>query len=297
MERRNFVRKSGLLFSATMLPVSGFFREPSAAYKMGLQLFTIRDAMEKDPLGSLKQVRSMGYEDLELYGFDGEAGTYYGFKADAFKQILDDHELTTSSCHYGLPDYFDKPEEELIRYVDQCIEGAHILKQSYITWPWLAPEFRTLDHFKALAEKLNQIGERVTAAGLGFAYHNHGFEFEDKGNGNGYDIILGDTDAGLVKLQLDLYWVMHSSVRSPKELISLQPGRFVMWHIKDMDKVTRDYTELGNGSIDYHAILPDPKRSGLEFYYIEQGGNFTANSMKSISDSATYFKEQLRQYL
>ena len=69
-----------------------------------------------------------------------------------------------------------------------------------------------------------------------------------------------------------------------------------MWHIKDMHKVTRDYTELGNGSIDYHEIMPDPSLSGLEFYYLEQGGNYTVNSMESAAASAEYFKQQLLKY-
>jgi len=91
----------------------------------------------------------------------------------------------------------------------------------------------------------------------------------------------------LVKLQIDMYWVMHSSKQTPKELISQHPGRYVMWHIKDMDKITRDYTELGNGSIDYVDVLPDPNESGLEYFYIEQGGNFAHNAM-NFSTSSKY---------
>lgn len=94
-----------------------------------------------------------------------------------------------------------------------------------------------------------------------------------------------------------MYWIIHSSNTTPKELVRDQPGRYVMWHLKDMDKITRDYTELGNGSIDYATILPDPIDSGLEFYYIEQGGNYTHNPMRSIADSAKYFKKYLYEYL
>jgi sugar phosphate isomerase/epimerase len=90
---------------------------------------------------------------------------------------------------------------------------------------------------------------------------------------------------------------MHSSKRTPAELFSKQPGRFVMWHIKDMDKVTRDYTELGNGSIDYTVILPEASRAGLEYYFLEQGGNFAKDPIQSISDSAAFFKKNLQQFL
>ncbi|MGI9551785.1 MAG: sugar phosphate isomerase/epimerase family protein [Aurantibacter sp.] len=295
--RRKFLQRSGLLMSGLMVPFTSGSITWSKEYKLGLQLFTIRDAMEKDPIGSLKIVRELGYQDLEIYGYDGENGSYYGFKADDFKKILEDQDLTTSSGHYGLQEYFDQPHGKLMRYVDQCIDGAQTLGQDYITWPWLDSKFRSIDGFKQLAQKLNAIGKRVNNAGLGFAYHNHGFEFEDHQGKIGYDIILQETDPELVKLQLDLYWVMHSSELSPMDWIAKQPGRFVMWHIKDMDKITRDYTELGNGSIDFRPILPEAKRAGLEYYYLEQGGNFANNSLQSISDSISYFKKYLKKYL
>ena len=154
-----------------------------------------------------------------------------------------------------------------------------------------------MDNFKLLAEKLNKMGEQVKAAGLGFAYHNHDFEFTDHHGENGYDTILYNTDASLVKLQMDMYWVVHSSKKSPAQLIAQHPGRYVMWHIKDMDKITRDYTEMGNGSIDYVDILSTIDTDALEYYYIEQGGNFAHDSMRSIADSAAYFKKNLKTFL
>ena len=148
-----------------------------------------------------------------------------------------------------------------------------------------------------LAGKLNAIGERINKAGLGFAYHHHDFEFVDYNGENGYNIIMRETDPALVKLQMDLYWIMHSSKLSPVELFNKQPGRFVMWHIKDMDKISRDYSELGNGSIDFTVILPEASRAGLQYYYIEQGGNFAKDPLQSITDSAAYFKKNLEKYL
>jgi sugar phosphate isomerase/epimerase len=297
MNRRNFIEKTGLLSASALLPVSSFSAFDKPKFKMGLQLFTVNNEMTKDAAGTLKAATAMGYQDVEIYGFDGDKGTFYGHAASDIKKILDDLQITASSGHYGFSSYFDKPDSDLNRFTDQCIKGAHALDMKYITWPWLAPEQRTMDNFKLLSKKLNAIGEQVNAAGLGFAYHNHGFEFEDHGGKNGYDIILQDTDPSLVKLQMDMYWVMHSSKLTPKELVKNQPGRYTMWHIKDIDKVTRDYTELGNGSIDYTKILPDPIEAGLEYYYLEQGGNFAHSPMKSIADSAAYFKKHLQKYL
>jgi sugar phosphate isomerase/epimerase len=297
INRRDFIRQSGSLLAASLVTSSGFANISKSNYKMGLQLFSIREPLANDLTGTIKKIASIGYQDCETYGFNPDQGTYYKIKASSFKQLLADHQMITTSGHYDFTKYFDKPADELMRYVDHCIEGAHALGQRYITWPWLDPAFRTLENFRLLTGKLNTIGERVNKAGLGFAYHNHDFEFVDYNGENGYNIIMRETDAALVKLQIDLYWVMHSSKLSPSELFSLQPGRFVMWHIKDMDKVTRDYSELGNGSIDYTTILPEASRAGLQYYYLEQGGNFAKNPMQSVTDSAVFFKKNLKKYL
>lgn len=297
MIRRSFLEKTAILGTTALLPLSSFSMFEKSKYKMGLQLYSINEEMTKETIVTLKALKALGYEDFETFGFESEKGTYYTYKASEFKKILEDLQITASSGHYGFSSYLDKPNDDLKRFVDQCIKGALTLDMKYITWPWIAPEQRTIDNFKLMSTKLNMIGEQVSKAGLGFAYHNHDFEFIDHDGENGYDIILNETDASLVKLQMDMFWVMHSSKLSPKELIAKQPGRYVMWHIKDMDKVTRDYTELGKGSINYAEILPDPVESGLKFYYLEQGGNFKINAMKSAADNAGYFKKHLQQYL
>ena len=297
MNRRHFIKTSGMIGALAILPSPLFAKSNKPKYKLGYQLFSVRDAMAKDPLATLRALKEMGYEDFEIYGFDKEAEKYYGHKASEFKKILDDLNLSVSSGHYGFSDYLKKTDDDLMRFVDQCIAGAKALDSSYITWPWIDPEQRNIENYKLMAEMMNRLGERIIKADLGFAYHNHGYEFEDHDGQNGFDIIVNETDPSLVKLQMDMYWVMHSSQYTPAELIQDQPGRYVMWHIKDMDKVTRDYTELGNGSIDYLELLPDPEKSGLEFYYIEQGGNFTENSMKSAAESASYFKRHLQIFL
>ncbi|MFB0945609.1 MAG: TIM barrel protein [Spirosomataceae bacterium] len=297
MNRRDFTKQAGIMSAATLLPFAKFSEPMKPKFKFGYQLFSVNKDMNEDPLGTLTALKAMGYQDFEIYGFDDRKLTFYGLPAAEFRQMLNDSNLTASSGHFLFHQLFDKSEDEMNRFVDQCIKGADALSLSYITWPWLAPEQRSIENFKILSGKLNKIGERVNAANLGFAYHNHGFEFEPQNGELGYDIILKETDPKFVKLQMDMYWVMHEGKTTPKELIAKQPGRFVMWHIKDMDKTSRDYTELGNGSIDYHDILPNPKKSGLEYYYIEQGGNFATNPMQSAADSASFFKKELAKYL
>ena len=290
ISRRRFLG-SGLAVSA----MASFARPALAGprFDMGLQLYTVRDAMAKAPRPTLEKIASLGYRNLETFGFDASRVGYYGMTAAGFKRVLEDLNLRTTSGHYDLFRYLETPVPAMRDYVSRCIEGALALRQKYITWPWLAPEQRTLRHFELLADRLNLIGEQVHAAGLTAAYHNHDFEFVPQDGKLGYDVVVQHTNPALVKLQLDLYWVAHSSQRSPHELFAWQPGRFVMWHVKDMDRKTRDYTELGNGSIDYTKIMPDAGLAGLEEYFVEQGDNFAVDAMQSIATSAAYVKRYL----
>ena len=104
---------------------------------------------------------------------------------------------------------------------------------------------------------------------------------------------IEETNPEWVKLEVDFYWVMHADKISPKKLIDKAKGRFKLWHIKDMHKITKDYTELGNGSINYNEILPNPKSSGLEYLYLEQGGNYSHNSMQSAFESINFLKKNI----
>lgn len=296
MKRRHFLQQSSILGAGLTLGLPHLAFTKSPKFKLGLQLFTVRDAMAEDPIGTLKQLKAMGYEDFETYGYDPKTESIYGFAVAEFKALLDELGLTTTSGHYGFSDYFNASDEELRWFVAQCIKAAKALESPYITWPWIHPDYRNAKDFKRLATLLNTIGKQVAEAGLGFAYHNHGYEFDDWGGTTGFEIILAETNPDWVKLQMDMYWAVHSGT-TPKALVAAQPGRYVMWHIKDMDKITRDYTELGNGSIDYVSMLPDPVAAGLEYYYIEQGGNFAENSMQSVATSITYFKKHLQHLL
>lgn len=271
-------------------------QKPQSKFKIGLQLFSVRDAMAKDPLGTLNALKEMGYEDFETYGFDAATGTIYGYPVAEFKAILDQLGLSTSSGHYGFATLMEASPAEVEAYVAKCIAAAKTLESEYLTWPFVLEEYRNPAGFERLAELLNQIGQQVSDAGLGFAYHNHGYEFEDWNGTTGFDILLAKTNPNWVKLQMDLYWAVHSG-KTPKELVAAQAGRYVMWHIKDMHKESRDYTEMGQGSIDYTRMLPDPKKAGLQYYYIEQGGNFAVNSMESAKISIDYVKANLLDLL
>lgn len=291
--RRQFIQQAGALASAAILSPA-FLTRHKTKYKVGLQLYTIREAMEADLKGTLKKVASYGYEDLEIYGFSDFK--YYGLHPKTFKQILEDNNLSTSSGHYGLNKFMGPgtSDDDMMRYVDECIEGAHILKQEYITWPWLDPDSRTLDKFKIVADKLNRIGERVKKANLAVAYHNHDFEFIEHDGKIGYDIILNETDPALVKMQMDLFWFSHSSKLTTHDYFTKYPGRFVMWHLKDMSKTDRNLHEImGEGTIDFKAILKDAELAGVNYMFVEQGNNYHPDAMQNVAKSSLYVKNVL----
>jgi sugar phosphate isomerase/epimerase len=290
LSRRTFIHQAGAFASAALVfPLS----QPRPRYKMGLQLYTLRAALRADVEGTLKRIAGMGYEEVETYGFDPQGIGYYGLPAKSFLQLLRDHKLTSPSGHYDLNRFVASTEDDLKRYVDRSIEGARALGQEYITWPLVDEGFRTIEKFKVVAERLNLAGGQIKKAGLQLAYHNHDFEFVEQNGQIGYDIILRDTDPALVKLQMDLYWIARGSKLTPNEWFKRAPGRFVMWHVKDMHRTSRDYTELGNGTIDFTRIWPDAQLAGLKHFFVEQGGNFTHDPFRSVEDSAEYVKRVL----
>jgi sugar phosphate isomerase/epimerase len=288
--RRTFLQQTAFASAAALAPT---IQVTPARYKMGLQLYTIRDAMRRDVAGTLQRVAALGYQEVETYGFDPEALAYYNLPAREFAQRLADQGLTTPSGHYDLNRFATASDADLHRYVDRCIEGAKLVGHRYITWPFLEEPLRPLESFSRIVGRFNAIGERIAKGGLQFAYHNHGFEFTEQSGRLPYDVVLRETDPTLVKLQVDLYWLSRDSTHPPRYWFERAPGRYVMWHVKDMHKVSRDYTELGNGTIDYTKIWPDAAFSGMQHFFVEQGGNFAKDSMQSAADGAAYVKRFL----
>ncbi len=290
MTRRTFLQHTGAAASAALFYPDA---QKSPRHRMGIQLYTMRAAMRTDLEGTIKRLAAMGYQEAETYGFEPDTLRYYGLDAVAFADRLKANGFTTPSGHYDLNRYVSTSVDDLKRYMDRCILGAKALGQTYITWPLLDPDSRTIDRFKVAAERLNIIGAQAKGAGLQVAYHNHDFEFVDQNGQIGYDILLKETDPALVKLQVDLYWMVRGSKVTPNEWFRRQPGRYVMWHVKDIHKESRDYTEVGNGTIDFTKIFPDAGVAGLKHFFVEQGGNFTHDPFRSVSDSAEYVKRML----
>lgn len=294
--RRIFLQQASLLSASALMLPPALQRSASNKFKLGLQLFTIREAMAKDLRATFQRIVEFGYQEVETYGFNyGNNKYYWGLEPKQASQLLSDCGLTTSSGHYDLDKYFAKDQQDALRrYTDQCIAGATALKQSYIVWPTLASQYRTLEEMKRLAATLNTIGEQIKRGGLQLAYHNFGWDFTEQGGVIPYDIILKETDPALVKMELDLYWFSFGSRTKPLDWFKKQPGRFVIWHIKDMNKQNRELHEVvGDGQIDFKPIFKDTQLSGVKHMFVEQGNNYVPDAMSCVQRSADYMKKSL----
>ena len=287
--RRNFIKQSGILTAGIMIGSCNSSKPKK--YDIGLQLYTLREDIVKDPRAVLAAIAAAGYKNVETFGY-GE-GKFFGLSVKEFGQALKDNGLSTPSGHYAPGDFLfrDGNGDD----VKELIEVAHTLGHEYIVIPYLSEDQRkTEEQYKHLTERMNLAGELCRDSSLQLGYHNHSFEFTDLGNGrHGYDILLAETDPALVKLEMDIYWVVRGGY-DPIDMMKKHPGRFPLWHVKDMDKANRnENTEIGNGSIDYKSIFKEAKLSGLKYYYVEQENNYVPNPIESIGASSRYLKENI----
>ena len=287
-QRRNFLKQAGLLSALSLVRSGALLARPSSL-KVGLQLYTLRDYISKDVKGVLAKVARAGYNEVETFGYSPETH-FWGLTPKEFKATLAGYGLTTSSGHYEMNGFMrDGKAETLKPYLD----AAQACGQTYIVVPHLDEQLRkTLEDLKTIAARVNQAGALCQKAGLKLAYHNHDFEFKPVGNTTLYDVLLRETDPALVGFELDLYWAVRAG-QDPIELFAAHPGRFPLWHVKDMDRAqpTRN-TEIGSGSIDFKEMFQHAKPAGLQHLFMEQE-YFGMDAYQSITQSATYIKKKL----
>jgi sugar phosphate isomerase/epimerase len=290
--RRIFIKQAAVAAAGAAL-IPGFACSPAPATAstktVGLQLYTLRDLLPKDVKGVIEKVAKAGYKEVETYGYTAEAG-FWGLEAKSFKALLEANGLKAPSGHFGLEEYIKSGDKELLK---PLLAGAAELNMEYFTCPFLGEDLRTnLDDYKKIAGRLNEAAELAKQSGLQMAYHNHDFEFKKYGETTGYDILLQETNKDLIHFELDLYWVVRSG-NDPLALFEKHPGRFVMWHVKDMDKSDNTKnTEVGNGKIDFKTIYKHAKQSGLKHLIVEQE-NFAIDPFDSIKKSFDYVDHEL----
>lgn len=289
IKRREFLINAGLALGALAIAPSLAFN--SKKRPIGIQLWTLRDTLPKDVKGVLAQVGKVGFNEVETFGYSIDKG-FFGTSLHDFKSMLDDNGLKATSNHFDFNSMIKDGSTDLVK---PYIEAANHLGSEYITIPYIVAELRGTsgDDYKKLALQINKVGELCKAGGLKLAYHNHDFEFTKFGSTNGYEILLNETDKKLVDFEMDLYWVVRSG-NDPLQLFKKYPGRFKMWHVKDMDKVNPDWNaEIGSGKIDFKSIFAQAELSGMKRFFLEHESNYKPNPIESAATSFNYIKKNL----
>jgi sugar phosphate isomerase/epimerase len=273
--RREFLSASGSALAAMAClgkspPLGGTER----LGKIGVQLYTVRDAMAKDFDGTLRRVAQIGYQEVEFAG-------YFGRTPAQVKESLRQAGLAAPSSHVE----YNAVKADWPGALDAA-RGAGI---EYVVVAWIDEgDRKTIDGWKRIAERLNSVAQTAATAGLGFAYHNHSYEFVPLEGQVPYDVLLASTDPKLVKLEMDLYWTTVGG-KNPLDYFARWPGRFPLVHIKDSKgPPANTMTEVGSGTIDWKAILAKHKEAGIEHYYVEHDD--PADAFASIAASYDYLR-------
>lgn len=280
MKRRDFIHTSVLAAGALAIPS---FALAGKKREIGLQLYSLRDIIGSDPKGVLKKVADFGYTSVETYGYN--SGKLFGMTNMEFGSYTKSIGLKVTSGHYGL---------DLAKSADweKAVLDAKAIGQKYMVVPYLDEKQRgtTISSYKAICATLNKAGAVCNQHGIRFGYHNHAFEFGKVEGEVIYDLMLKELDPKLVTMEMDLYWVFNAD-QDPFKYFEKYPGRFEMWHVKDMDKADRNRNaDVGTGTIDFKALFAKAKQSGLKYFFVEQE-SYPESSIKSIEASAANIKK------
>ncbi len=247
---------------------------------IGLQLYSVRDDMKKDPVGTIEKVGEMGYKFVETAGYDD--GKFYGMSPTEFKKLCEDNGLQFLGSHAGQNLPSKEKWDETMAWWDAAIEAHAEADVKWIVQPGMSEEgYESLDGLKKYVEYFNAVGEKCKAKGIEFGYHNHDKEFTTEFEGKPlYDHMVELSDPDKMMFQLDLYWINHGG-KDALEYFKKYPGRFKLWHIKDK-------TELGeSGNMDFNKIFKHKNESGLQYGIVEvEEYNFTP--LESVKKSLEY---------
>lgn len=300
IDRRRFIRNAGMMVSGVTLAGIGCslptgndaatsgnssLKSNTAAGQVlgsfGLQLYTLRDVLPKDPKGVLKQVAGFGYKEIE--GYEGDTGMFWGMQHTDFKKYMDELGLVMVSSHCNIDKDFEKKAEQ-----------AGQIGMKYLISPWIGPQ-KTLDDYKRFADTFNKRGEICKKNGIRFAYHNHGYTFTETEGRMPQDILMEGTDPALVDFEMDIYWVVTAG-GDPEVWLKKYANRFTLCHVKDRikqaDPKEQDAScDLGTGSIDYAKVLKAASGLGMKHYIVEQERYDNSTSLKSAQACAAYLRD------
>lgn len=282
MKRNEFLKLSGLAL-ASLASKTGFASltgEDAKLKDFGIQLYSVRDDLAKDPKGVLKQLSSYGYKQVE--SFEGGKGMFWGMSNTEFKSYMDELGMKIISSHCDISKDFEKKAAD-----------AAAIGMKYLICPYKGPQ-KDIDAFKKFAEEFNQKGEICKKNGIRFAYHNHDYSFVNMNGEMGQDVMMKNTDPKLVDFELDMYWVVAAG-QDIETWLKKYPKRFRLCHVKDRKKgataTEKDASVvIGTGSINYPKILKTAKKLGMEYYIVEQEKWEGTTPMQAAQADATYMK-------
>jgi sugar phosphate isomerase/epimerase len=284
MQRKDFLKITSLAASGLLInDAFGFLNDDANGKrikKFGIQLWSVREAMAKDPKGVLATLANNGYKLIE--SFDGEKGMFWGMSALEFKSFLADNNLQMKTAHCNMNDNFEKKADD-----------AKLIGMEYLIYPWEGPS-KTIDDYKKLAEDFNKKGEYLKKIGLKLAFHNHDYTFKKLEGQFAQDVLMQNTQPDLVHYQMDMYWVVTAG-QSPIEWLKKYPNRFTLCHIKDRIKNepttnTNASCVLGTGEINYPQILSTAKTLGMKYFVVEQELYNEGTPMQCAEINAKYMK-------
>ena len=286
LPRREFVGTVAGGIAALTLPPS-LFPPPrvSRLDRIGVQLYTLRDLAKQDFEGTLSRIGAIGYREVEFFGV--ESAGYHGRSPAQVRAVLDHAGLAAPSAHVGFG--------ALEAGWEATVQTARQVGHQYLVCAFVPEERRsTIDAWKHISDTLNRAGAVCKDAGIQFGYHNHNFEFATLEGKIPYDVLLESTDPGLVKLEVDLFWIIFAG-KDPLTYFSRSPGRFPLVHVKDMrPKPTPDASaeavmaDVGKGSIDWKGIFGQSRAAGIQHYFVEH--DQPADPLASIRASYDYLR-------
>ncbi|WP_035603073.1 sugar phosphate isomerase/epimerase [Haloferula sp. BvORR071] len=289
MNRRSFLYSSAagsLALAPSSRLMAALAKDNSYRANIGIQLYTLRDALKADAAGTLKKVAEAGYKQVEPFGFPNCQPLIDGAK---------DAGLAINSTHFEW-DSVIKPKDEGMSDFKKIVDRAKELGLSHMVIPYLQDDVRkTLDDYKKIAANANKAAEITKAAGIQLSYHNHAFEFQPKEGGKtGYDIFMDEFSPDM-KFEVDVFWIKVGG-HDPAALIEKLKGRVSQLHLKDLKDglklpeygtIPQDsFKELGNGIIPMEPIIEAAAKAGVKHCHVEQ--DFSPHPLESIKESVDY---------
>lgn len=243
----------------------------------GIQLYSVKEDMALDAQATMRSLAGYGYKQFE--GFDGGKGILWGMQPAEFKSLMSETGVSMVASHANVFENLDA----------QAAQAAEV-GMKYLICPWIGPQ-KSLDEYKKKADEFNQIGEKLKAHGIKFAYHNHDYTFVTQEGALPQDILMDNTDPALVDFEMDIYWV-HVANAKPAEYLAKYPGRFRLCHLKDAEAGTGDPHQrgvlLGAGEIPYADLIKQSQGLGMEYFIVEQERFPTGTPMEAAAANAKY---------